>query len=438
MSQETQGKHDVAKHSLSTLEPINHTDEKQLSLDKLPKKSKTLPPRGPKGWFMAKGLSDTDNSSSTFTSSASSPLDTPEINEQQLIPDEEESEYRDNLDHEVAEPRAILLPAFHWGSTVLQSEPDNLPFPPAQPPSPPHVPLVQSISTPAKSRARPATVPTQTPKISAPMAGPVGNPPPLFHGRDDENATSFIRSFEGYIIINHITDEAVKILLFSTFISAGSEADVWWTSLSAQAKSTWTLAKAAFLAKWPAIVVAKKTQREYQKELLELRFKEEEVGERVTIAGIATWAHIQFHNKLKTLVKDAGVENVPILIQPVREVLPRALRDLTSAAPADWDTFLDEIKNVNVDMLQEKAKRAKERKEAERAQNACIARLENRQDPIEVLRLQMQQTSIRANTAAPRAMTPPRTIGTAPSSATALRRPVRYVAAGQTSTNQRP
>ncbi|KAG2338081.1 hypothetical protein BDR05DRAFT_894243 [Suillus weaverae] len=102
------------------------------------------------------------------------------------------------------------------------------------------------------------------------MAGPVGNPPPLFHGCDDENTTNFIWSFEGYIIINHIRDEAVKILLFSTFISTGSEADVWWTSLSVQVKSTWTLAKAAFLVKWLAIVVAKKTQREYQKELLEL------------------------------------------------------------------------------------------------------------------------------------------------------------------------
>ncbi|KAG2148801.1 hypothetical protein DEU56DRAFT_729900 [Suillus clintonianus] len=267
------------------------------------------------------------------------------------------------------------------------------------------------------------------------MSGPVGNPPPLFHGRDDENSTNFIRSFEGYIVINHITDEPMKILLFSTFISAGSDADVWWAGLGTQEKSTWALAKAAFLTKWPAIVVAGKTQREYQKELLEIRFKEEDVGERVTVAGIATWAHVQFHNKLKTLVKDAGVENVPILIQPVREALPRALRDLTTAAPADWTTFLDEIKNVNVDTLQEKAKRAKERKETEKAQNARIARLENRQDPIEVLRLQMQQTSIGTNTIGQRATVPPRN---PPPNATAARRPVRYVAANQATGNQRP
>ena len=317
------------------------------------------------------------------------------------------------------------------------AEPENLPFPPVQPPSPPHAPSVQPVLTPAKPRAKPATTPKQI-AVTTPMSGPTGNPLPLFHGCDDENSTNFIWNFEGYIIVNHIVDEAMKILLFSTFISAGSEADVWWTNLTPNEKSTWTLAKAAFLMNWPAIVIAGKTQREYQKDLLELQLKEDDIGERVTVAGMATWAHIQFHNRLMTLMKDAGVEHVPILIQPVREALPRALRDLTSASHADWNAFLNEIKDVNVDTLQEKAKRAKERKEVERAQNARIARLENRQDPIEVLRLQMQQTAIGTNAMAPRATVPTRTTSYAPPNATAPRRPVRYTAANQPPTNQHP
>ncbi|KAG2159487.1 uncharacterized protein EDB93DRAFT_290564 [Suillus bovinus] len=185
------------------------------------------------------------------------------------------------------------------------------------------------------------------------MSTPSGNLPPLFHGHYDENSASFIRSFERFIIINHVTDEATKMLLFNTFISAGSKADVWWTNLSTQEKSTWTAVKTAFLTKWPAIVVAVKTQGEYLKDLLELRLKEDEVGERIVVAGVTTWAHIYFHHKLKALVKDAGVESVPVLIQPVREALPRALRDLTTVDPADWNTFLNEIKDVNVDALRE-------------------------------------------------------------------------------------
>jgi hypothetical protein len=266
------------------------------------------------------------------------------------------------------------------------------------------------------------------------MSTTSANSPPLFHGHNDENSANFIQSLEAYIAVNHITDEVIMILLLGTFILAGSDADVWWTGLGASQKATWVKAKAVFLVKWPAIVIAGKMQREYQKDLLELWFKEEEVGERVIVAGITTWAHIQFHNKLRTLMKDAGVESVPILIQPVHEALPQALRDLTSAAPANWDAFLNKIKNVNIDTLQEKAKRVKERKEAERAQNARIARLENRQDPIKVLRLQMQQTAIRSN--APKATATPRTMENALCNATAPRRAVRYIAANQSMPSQ--
>ncbi|KAG2134300.1 hypothetical protein BD769DRAFT_1665342 [Suillus cothurnatus] len=208
----------------------------------MPKK-RTLPPRGLGGMFQPKSLSDTKKSSSTFTSSASSPLDMPETNKWQLTPDEEELESCEVLDHEVSKdlredneeslpdaprPNAILLPAFQWDTGIplsIPREPSTQTVPSAQPP------------------------------------------------------TTKVIILEAYIAVNHITDEVIMILLLGTFISAGSDADVWWTGLGALQKATWAKAKAAFLVKWPAIVVAGKMQREYQKDLLELWFKEEEVGE---------------------------------------------------------------------------------------------------------------------------------------------------------------
>jgi hypothetical protein len=338
MNQKEQEQH-VAKHSLPTSEQTNNTNLEQFPLAKLPKK-KNLPLRGPRGWFISKALLDTDNSSSTFTSSASSPIDTPEINEWQLSTDEEESEQWDTTGQEVSEhlkeddedslpdtpePFAILLPAFHWDAGIppsVQTREDNLPFPAVQPPSPPHESTVLSVIMPLKIRTRPTTVFKQTQNTKIPMLMPSSNAPLVFHGCDSENSASFIRTLEGYILIHHVTDEALKTLLLGTFIAAGSEADGWWTSLDPVEKSTWAKAKAAFLTKWPAMVAAKKTQREYQKELLELRLKEDKVGEHVAVAGIATWVHLLFHNKLQTLVKDTGVESVPILIQPVCEALP--------------------------------------------------------------------------------------------------------------------
>ncbi|KAG2058728.1 hypothetical protein BDR06DRAFT_1003912 [Suillus hirtellus] len=113
---------------------------------------------------------------------------------------------------------------------------------------------------------------------------------------------------------------------------------------------------------------------EYQKELLALRLKEEDVGEHIMLAEVTMWSHIHFHNQLKMV-----------------------LQDLTMPAPPNWNTFLNEIKDVNVDILQDKVKREKEKKEAERAQNIRIACLESRQhNPVEVLHLQMQQTTLGA------------------------------------------
>ncbi|KAG1839615.1 hypothetical protein DFJ58DRAFT_733214 [Suillus subalutaceus] len=340
---------------------------------------------------------DTENSSSTFTSTASSPLDTLETNKRQLTPDEEEPENREVSDQEVNEdlreddeeslpdaPKAntILLPAFQWDTDVHRLSLEN-----------------QALE--------------------------------LFHHQltlhpcsMDATTKTQLTSYKVLKCTSLSTisqDEVIMILLLGTFISAGSDADVWWTGLGAAHKATWVQAKVAFLTKWPAIVVAGKTQREYQKDLLELRFKEEEVGERVTGSRDHNMGAYLVLQQAKMLVKDTGVENVPILIQPV-----------------DWDAFLNKIKNININTLQEKAKRVKERKEMERAQNACIMRLESRQDPIEVLCLQMQQTTIGSNTLTPKAAVPPRTMGNTPPSAMTLQRAVHYMAANQSTTNQYP
>lgn len=354
-----------------------------------------------------------------FPSSDSSPLDTPETNNcalELLQEQAEESEYEvaqqlanDEEDDKESlagapDPSTIIFseqqPQSPTHASVLALE--QLPFPHEQQPSPPRERRPFPSFIQAKPRATKATIPAApalaqlrpTP-INVMASGPL---PALFHGKESENAQNFMRSTEAYFLINRITDEAMKVALFSALISAGSQADHWWTNLDAQHKGTWTTVKAAFETKWPTIAVAGKTTLEYQKELLALRLKEEDVGERITLAEVTTWSHIHFHNQLKTLVQDAGVANAPVLIHPVRDALPRVLRDLTTPAPPDWNTFLNEIKDVNVDILQDKVKQEKEKKEAERAQNVHIARLESRQhDPVEVLRLQMQQATLGAS-----------------------------------------
>jgi len=94
-----------------------------------------------------------------------------------------------------------------------------------------------------------------------------------------------------------------------------------------------------------------------------------------------------------------------------------------------WATFLTEIKDADVDVIQDKAKREKEKKEVEKAQNARIARLESRQtDPVEVLWLQMQQVSLQTVPAQTR---PNTTAQSNPNVNLQARRQIRYVTASQ-------
>ncbi|KAG2742404.1 hypothetical protein P692DRAFT_20821982 [Suillus brevipes Sb2] len=165
--------------------------------------------------------------------------------------------------------------------------------------------------------------------------------PSIFKGKETENPQNFLREVERYIYLNRIMDEATK-------------------------KTTWDNVRVEFGKQWPAIVVAAKSQLDYQKELLAPRLKEEDVGEQITVAGVMTWSHLHYHGHLQRLFA----------------------KDCSSTT---WEDFLNEIKGADVDIIQDKVKREKEKKEVEREQNARIARLESRQpDPVEALRMQMQ------------------------------------------------
>jgi len=119
------------------------------------------------------------------------------------------------------------------------------------------------------------------------------------------------------------------------------------------------------------------------------------VGKQITVAGVPTWAHLQFHTSLQQLVNEAGANTMAGLVYQVRENLPTVIKELTTPGLAEWNKFLDEIKALDTNKLREKAETARKKKEEEKVQNARLARLETMQtDAIEVMRLQLQHTSI--------------------------------------------
>jgi hypothetical protein len=190
--------------------------------------------------------------------------------------------------------------------------------------------------------------------------------PSWFHGKADENAQNFLREVDRYIVLNDLKTEAGKVMVFSTLLSAGSVADTWWNKLDSSKKTSWADVKIAFMERWPAITVAEKTGLDYQREILALRLSDDEVGTQIIIAGVATWAHLQFHNKLQQLVSEAGAATTTGLVYQVRENLPVVVKELTTPGLGEWKTFLDEIKNIDTNKLREKAGEKKNKKETQK------------------------------------------------------------------------
>ncbi|KAG2097401.1 hypothetical protein BD769DRAFT_1677796 [Suillus cothurnatus] len=292
------------------------------TIAKLPPK-RTLPPRGPGGQFI-KVVAHTELSELS-ASRESSPLDTPEISQRTL--DQEvltESEYEVNQQLAEDEDRDddSLPGAPEPGITLPIIEPDApmIPFPHIQPQDKPPIPAIQPLRQllasslyKSKSHTQTITIPQQIP--FAPMASIPA--PSTFEGKESENPQNFLREVERYIYLNHITDEVTKVVIFSMFIYAGSQADLWWNGLDTSKKTTWQDVKKEFENQWPAIVVAAKSQLDYQKELLTLRLKEEDMGEQITVAEVLTWSHLHYHGCLQKLVQDVGVMNTPVFIHQV-------------------------------------------------------------------------------------------------------------------------
>ncbi|KAG1830271.1 hypothetical protein DFJ58DRAFT_737017 [Suillus subalutaceus] len=369
---------------------------------------KTKLPQAANGRFISrKSLNNLSASSSTAASAESSPLDTPETRTYELFDDDldqEDSEYESykvqcqlekaEEDQESLEGAPDLddteLPTFD-----SQTEAITTPFPTSQPYIPTPLLLTQPHPrTPIKAPSVP-TVFTPAP-VQKKMTG--SNTPAWFHGKADENEQNFLWEVERYIILNDLKTEAGKVMVFSTLLSAGSVADTWWTKLDSKHKATWPDVKLAFSERWPAIIVAEKTGLDYQREILALRLTEEELGKQITVAGVPTWSHLQYCTNLQQLVEEAGTATTASLIYQVRENLPAVMKELTTPGLAEWKKFIDEITAIDTNKLREKAEAARKKKELEKVQNTCIARLENLQtDAVEVLRLQLQRTNLGSN-----------------------------------------
>lgn len=131
-----------------------------------------------------------------------------------------------------------------------------------------------------------------------------------FHGdKEDESPEGFLRAF--FRRMGDKSDE-IKKAQFPYYLQPYSIADDWFSDLTEDEKKSWTSIDAAFHKRWPKKKQIKKTEEEYEDEILGRKLKTEDLGKRENVAGMEVYSHVAWADKMATSVKGAGLENPAI------------------------------------------------------------------------------------------------------------------------------
>ena len=176
---------------------------------------------------------------------------------------------------------------------------------------------------------------------------------PHFGGGVDEKVDprDFMKSVCLYFCSHSYTDEKEKVNDLSLFLKTDSEAEKWYKNdLTAADKANFYALDKAFRARFPHTPKAKQTSAEIEREIIEMRLKSEELGNKDE-NGVYT--HVAFAEKLAKMARAAKIHKTTSSIVSVRENLPRIIRQKIADTQKDWDTFTTAIKDIKLSHIRE-------------------------------------------------------------------------------------
>ena len=225
-----------------------------------------------------------------------------------------------------------------------------------------------------------------------------------FHGdKEDENLEDFLRSF--FRRMGMATDD-VRKQQFQYFLQVDSIADEWFDDLQPGEKKCWEDIENAFNKHWPRQKAAKKTKEEYEEEITGLRLKTEDLGKKEKMSGREIYSHIAWADKMGTVVKGAKIETTTTYIGHDRKELPKLLREKVGGGYTDWMTYLQAIRDIDIDYIRDGVDIWKKEQDEQEALKKRVQMLEKvLASPTAPLRHQMTTFSIGNPAAGP--MQPP-------------------------------
>ncbi|KAK1224566.1 hypothetical protein PQX77_012520 [Marasmius sp. AFHP31] len=143
------------------------------------------------------------------------------------------------------------------------------------------------------------------------------------------------------------------------FYKSGSRVEKWHEGLTEEEKKGgWKKYKELLLAEFPATEVVAKSSAEYIKDLVALRLPMEGLDVRDPETNL--WAHQKFANQLFELAKAGEIANTASDIVSVHKNLPELFHPLVKDDAANWTAFRDSLKGVDIRVIREKLKTAKD------------------------------------------------------------------------------
>ena len=130
-------------------------------------------------------------------------------------------------------------------------------------------------------------------------------------------------------------------------------ADEWYMDLTDNNKKTWNDIKKAFRKRWLRKKQVKKTDDEYEDEIMRRKLKTEDLGKMEKVAGREVYIHIAWADKMATSVKGAKWGSTTNHLRQVRKNLLNILREKVGTGHTDWEDFLQAIRDVDVKYIRD-------------------------------------------------------------------------------------
>jgi hypothetical protein len=171
---------------------------------------------------------------------------------------------------------------------------------------------------------------------------------PFQGDKEGEIPEDFLRAF--YRRMSDKPDDTKKAQ-FPYYLQAYSVADEWYADLTDDNKKTWTTIEVAFRKRWPKKKQVKKMEEEYEDEIVGRKLTMDELGKKEKMEGMEVYSHVAWADKMAMTIKSAKLEKTTTHIRQVRRDLPEILGDKVGTGHANWNAFLQAIRDVDMDYI---------------------------------------------------------------------------------------